>query len=858
MKFPGTNIEDPATTGRSFEDISKGLDLCLKTQSPDVAAFLTGTDVGQDGGNGAKLTAPYVESAWVFIAISRIAEKISSIPFRISRMDEAKAKRVRAVRGSANARQRGFVRKALDESVIESGDIVDLFNRPHPTMSRQLFWESVVTWHCLRGEFFILPLDAGDLPVDLSTSAPRVQRLITLPTEMFWHIVHGNDLTGWRYTGSPLLSPIPSEMLLPSEVIHGRTFNLYLYWRGMSRLLVAMGAAGADFAASRYAQGYWMNNADTGAIVTTDQWLSDVQRATILTALRERKRKAGTADRPLILGGGLKVEKPVLSGMESQFIENRKMNRQEIGAIYGVPEAVMGFNDSKSSALSGGGNAIGQEMIGFIENTIAPLCRHLEAAFEPVVKTFGDGLCAWFDEESLPGMQDARRARMDTGLKAFGIGFTRNEINGVYDLGFPEDPTGDTRYLPFNLQEVGANEPLPGEGAPGAPASGTAEAEKSNPFARLGNLLGNIQQPTSNNQQRKPDTKTGCPHCHFEFDSAAQPEIAMGAVACPQCGETVYQTDTLKRELQRKANATLLWKAHVQSRRRAVKLMAGKVHNVLHKYRGRTLNKLDVVHLEKASLINPPSTLQLSTLPPPAVQRSLVDLIFDRHAFGNDLVLQLTNPISATLQLAGNELNSEIGLDDPWKMPPKKALEFLAGRTQEIQGVGGTVRDQLNTTLEEGIAKGETTQQLADRVRGVFKDLDYGEAQRIAQTETNMAYNSARHDSMLDAGIEYKAWLSSHGPNVRPAHALAEDDYSEGGDPGPIPIDEPFLVDGEELMYPGDPSGSAGNVINCQCISLAVQKLVEEESFTTFKIFGLGEMKFQKTSNIQHPTSNIQ
>jgi hypothetical protein len=32
-----------------------------------------------------------------------------------------------------------------------------------------------------------------------------------------------------------------------------------------------------------------------------------------------------------------------------------------------------------------------------------------------------------------------------------------------------------------------------------------------------------------------------------------------------------------------------------------------------------------------------------------------------------------------------------------------------------------------------------------------------------------------------------------------------------------VPIDEPFIVSGEELMYPGDPSGSAGNVINCRC-----------------------------------------
>ena len=44
----------------------------------------------------------------------------------------------------------------------------------------------------------------------------------------------------------------------------------------------------------------------------------------------------------------------------------------------------------------------------------------------------------------------------------------------------------------------------------------------------------------------------------------------------------------------------------------------------------------------------------------------------------------------------------------------------------------------------------------------------------------------------------------------------------------PIPLDEPFVVDGEELMYPGDENGSPENVINCQCIQIAAQKPAEE------------------------------
>ncbi len=119
-----------------------------------------------------------------------------------------------------------------------------------------------------------------------------------------------------------------------------------------------------------------------------------------------------------------------------------------------------------------------------------------------------------------------------------------------------------------------------------------------------------------------------------------------------------------------------------------------------------------------------------------------------------------------------------------------------------------------------------------------------GEAKRVAMTEVNTAYNGARHQSMADAGIEYKAWLSSHGPNVREAHAQAEEDYIDD----PIPIDEPFIVMEEQLMFPGDDSlgASPENIINCQCIQLAAQKQSEDEKSITYKIFGFGLMKFGK------------
>jgi len=769
--------------GRSYADQGRSLPPLRgesKALSPDMQAFVSGSDLDDlDSSKGTKFVTAYAQSAWVYIAVSVLAKNIAKIPFRISRVGRGQAKKIRALRTSSRPEHRQFVRKALGETIIDDGPCVDLFNRPHPTMDANLFWEMVVTWNCLRGEFFVLPLDNNDQTVDLKSRNPRIERLITLPTELFWHMVVGYELEGWRYTGSPLLTPIPSEMLLPSEVIHSRSPNPYLYWRGMSPLIVADLACRTDYAGAQYVKGLWLNNADTGVIVTTDQQTTPEQRAAILSALRERKRKAGTADRPLFLWGNAKVEKPGLTSQDMQFLEQRKANRQEIAAIFQVPESMMGYSDDKASALSGGGQAISAERLQFVEGPVMGHCHVIECGLAPVVATFGDDLVGWFDVDSLPIMQEARRARLDTAVKAFGIGIPLNDCNVAYDLGLPKYPWGNKSFLAFNLQEVtaaglGAGDSLPAEEEPKPAGEDDQDGEKSNPFARMGKLFASLR---------------------------AQPPAADPAV--------------------RKPDVVQLWKKHIAARKAWVKQVQGKVGKVLTKFRGKTLAKLDEVHLQKT-----------------AVTKGLVDLIFNQHEFGQSLDQELNSPLRIILQAAGDELMEEVGHDDPWQYPPKGVLEYLAGRKQPIMGVGGTVRDQLNTSLEEGVTNGETHAQLAARVKAVFTSLTIGEAKRVAMTEVNIGYNTARHQAMGDAGIGYKAWLSSHGPHVRPAHADAEDMYIDD----PIPLDEPFEVMGEQLMFPGDGSlgASLENIINCQCVQLAAQKKSEDEKTVGYLVCGYG------------------
>src|SRR5882724_4564535 len=125
---------------------------------------------GEEACASLQLLSPYQQSVWVYTAVSALAQTVSSIPFRVSRGDRS------------------------GENILTTGPVVDLFNRPHPYLSRFRFWEFIVTWYCLRGEAFLVGLDKSDgvLPIKMTRQPPS--RLLVLNPDHFRHIVENFDL----------------------------------------------------------------------------------------------------------------------------------------------------------------------------------------------------------------------------------------------------------------------------------------------------------------------------------------------------------------------------------------------------------------------------------------------------------------------------------------------------------------------------------------------------------------------------------------------------------------------------------------------------------------------------------------
>src|ERR1043166_6665221 len=411
-------------------------------------------------------------------------------------------------------------------------------DRPHPQINSFQYWELRVLWLLLRGECFRIPIyesssssssssipssprntqhairntehahraslapsdgeRAGERGSPLSTlnsQNHQLRKILILDPSRFHHIIEHGQLLGWRYTALGPQAPLESQVFLPEEVWHDKLPNPFDFWRGLSPLQVAAAAAQTDFAASSFMRGLIENNAENGLIVRADHQLSDDQREQIASALRQRKRRAGAADRSILLWGATEIVKPTLSSADLQFLENRKFSRAEICAAFGVPEEIVATSDHNKYDVMQGAR------LNFIENRIAPLCARLEAeenattipallgaSLNSQLSTINSPVIGWFDLDSLPIMQQARRARLAAARVAFELGIPLNELNRLLDLGVKPLPWGDIGYVPSTVQPVsdsnGAGAPPAGRGAASNTGSSAPNPQPSHSPAR--------------------------------------------------------------------------------------------------------------------------------------------------------------------------------------------------------------------------------------------------------------------------------------------------------------------------------------------------------------------------------------
>ncbi len=732
------------------------------------AAFMRGDDV-TDRPAATRLVSAYGQSPMVFAAVNMISGEFAGLDLDFYQGEEA-----------------------YGDAQLDAWWTAPALGTDRKRINRDLVDRILTMWLKNEGEYFLLLDDSWVTSGGRPLGAKATPFIIARPDRMRL-IVQGGELQGYEWIDAGGRR----HVFVPEQVIHHKEPNPFDDWRGLGCATVARVAIEGVFLTGNYIRELMRNNGDQGFIVIGKNGVaSDDQRAQIVADLRA-KRLALRMGQPkdLFLTGDITVDRPTEQAAGADLVATTGMSGAEIFLTYGVPPSMGTVKQSYSIGKD-------SDRYQLITGTSLPTSRTLCGSYAKLASMqSGKTLTAEHDWDEHPVMQEVRNARIDTGVKLWTAGWSWEDINDYLSLGAAEFPGWDKRYLPFSVSEVDSG---------AAPEEDPALVEDSTPVADNDQVkaLRALVLLRQRMCTRVEKNVTPLP--------VATVKTRDPLAAC-QCGAgllDILQSDYVEQKADRDPKEIALWKQHMAVRREQVKGFASRFSRSLMKARTETLRNIESKYISKG--------VQLFTQdgPNPVHRTAAADLMFDLADFAADFQAGMRKQHKLALDAAGQQVMSELGKkNDPFTFAPGDVLDFISGRTNKLSGVPDDVFSRIQKTMQEGIDAGESKDDLASRVRAEFNAIDKGRSQVIAQTETSAAFGYGRNAAMEDAGVEYKAWLTSGNDNVRLAHQEAGLTYA--ADAG-IPLDDPFIVDGEELQYPGDASGSPENVINCHCIQIAV------------------------------------
>ncbi len=140
---------------------------------------------------------------------------------------------------------------------------------------------------------------------------------------------------------------------------------------------------------------------------------------------------------------------------------------------------------------------------------------------------------------------------------------------------------------------------------------------------------------------------------------------------------------------------------------------------------------------------------------------------------------------------------------------------------QKIRGIQDTTKNTIAKIIRRGQSDGESHREIAKRIRKTSAAINPHRSRTIALTETHTAAVKSVDVAVASTRIEMeREWVSAKDDRTRTRgrHNPWEHfkSFKNGGADGEkVAQDGLFKGTGQALRFPGDPRGSAGNVIRC-------------------------------------------
>lgn len=208
-----------------------------------------------------------------------------------------------------------------------------LSREPNPECSAMVWRELMLMSAALTGNGYSLIQREAGRPVGLHYLRPDLMQVQRLPSGEI----------AYNYSGATGHSTVYSSY----DVFHlmGMSSDGIL---GYSPISLARQAVGLALASEAFGAAYYRNASRPSGALTTDKELSPEALQRIRESWEGRMKGVGSAGNVAVFEGGLKWQAISLSPEDSQWLQSREFQREEICSIFSVPPSVIGIGQKQS------------------------------------------------------------------------------------------------------------------------------------------------------------------------------------------------------------------------------------------------------------------------------------------------------------------------------------------------------------------------------------------------------------------------------------------------------------------------------------------------------------------------------
>ena len=662
------------------------------------------------------LTESYSRISWVYACVNVISETIGGTPIQFLRGDPDRAE---------------------IEIVVDPDDPVNvLFNppkKPEIPSLRDLTFRTFVHLGIEGGLFWVF----GDKSPDGQYTTISTKTLGQLKP------VHDDagELLGWVEIDPR--TQRPKQAFNVDEVLAFFYYNPRDPRSPLSPLSAARLSLEGEFYMNGWNAAFFKQGLRSPLAITTKAKLTATQEKEWNKKIKQFYGGIDDAHTALLMSGGADVKELALSTKDLDFVNGKKLNREEICAVYGVPPAMVGIFEFANYA-----NSEQQRKI-FWQNTITPRIHMTEELIQVnVLDTYFPGTTIKFDLSEVDALQSDPIEIANAAKVYFDMGYNRLEIANILDT--PELAetinTDDEDDEPPPETPDDDDEPPPetpdDDDAPVAVTPASLDAEGWE-----------IKEANPAQWQRYGEA-------HFAMMRNEETKLDRVVFNWFQNVATAYEKQIRRTNGREAYQDPGLWD---------------------DLYRG-TVN------------------IQVERLYDLGGQIAAVEL--QAGAGGPPLPnFRAAKAVSLADYMEGDEL---LAFRD-------SATEFVG----KIKLLGASEVALINSEIPLLIEEGGTIAEIQARIRNLIIEERYtGQATTIARTTANAAYNNARATFFSLKGVTRHKWVNAGDASVRDSHVQEGGNETAFGQSFPVTL----------LLFPHDPAGSAAEVINCRCTTIATAR----------------------------------